>query len=222
VPRAGVSLAFIVAWAAAVLYLGPQRLLRYGGSWMASTRMAPPTAPIPSLVFVHGGWPTRIAVRLTANGLRGDSLEAAMALNTTCDAHRFAAWYANKPSTRSPQKPALNFDFDKPGPTGKLDIAHGDQIRYSPGAPLSGECLRQVASDTLGIIDISPLLWQTDLPGLETRGAMVVRDMGPDNNARLIARHPDRTPMLLFRDTKEGAPRLLPYATGIKTLWPNG
>jgi Dolichyl-phosphate-mannose-protein mannosyltransferase len=221
-PRAGISLAFLVAWAAAVLYLGPQRLLRYGGSWMASTRMAPPATPGPSLVFVHGGWPTRIAVRLTANGLRGDSLEAAMALNTTCDVHRFAAWYATKPGVRPARKPALNFDFGESGPTGKLDIANGDQIRYSPGTPLPADCLRQIASDTLGIIDISPLLWQTDLPGLASRGAMVVRDMGPDENARLIAREPDRIPMLLFRDTKEGAPRLVPYAAGIKSLWPNG
>ena len=221
-PRFGLSLALLLAWAAGLVYLAPQRLLRYGGSWMASTRMAVPTTPTPSLVFVHGGWPTRIAVRLTAHGLRGDSLEAAMALNTTCDTHDFAGWYAAEARLRSQRPPQLNFDFAKPSQGQKLDIAQGDQIRYAPGAPLPPACRRQVASDTLGIVDVSPLVWQSDLPGLRAKGAMIVRDMGPDENAQLIARYSDRVPMLLFRSTKEGPPTLVPYAQGIKSLWPNG
>ena len=106
-PRAGLTLAFMVAWVAAILYLAPQRLTRYGGSWMASTRMSTPSTPSPSLVFVHGGWPTRIAMRLTANGLRGDSLEAAMALNTTCDAYTFAELVRG--SVERAQSPAPRF-----------------------------------------------------------------------------------------------------------------
>ncbi|HEY1953477.1 MAG TPA: glycosyltransferase family 39 protein, partial [Gemmatimonadaceae bacterium] len=221
-PRGGVALALLVAWVVAVIYLAPQRLARYGGSWMASTRMAPPATRGPSLIFVHGGWPTRIAVRLTAHGLRGDSLEAAMALNPTCDAQRFADWYASAPSSRAPHAPPLNFDFEKPGAGRKMDIAEGDQIRYLAGVPLPGDCLRQVASDTLGIIDVSPMIWQGDLPGLPRNGSMIVRDMGPVRNAAMIARYPDRVPMMLFRDIREGAPRLVPYAAGIKVLWPNG
>jgi hypothetical protein len=221
-PRTGLAIAFVLAWLAAILYLAPQRLSRYGGSWMASTRMALPATPAPSLVFVHGGWPTRIAVRLTAHGLRGDSLEAAMALNNTCDVHNFASWYATKPAVRALRPPLLNFDFTKPAVGRKMDIAQGDQIRYGPGTPLSQDCLRQVVSDTLGIIDISPFVWQGDLAGLEEKGATVVRDMGPTENQRLIAEYPTRAPMLLLRETKEGPPRLVPYAQGIKTLWPSG
>jgi hypothetical protein len=225
-PRAGLTLAFVVAWAVALLYLAPQRLARYGGSWMASTRMSSPSTPLPSLVFVHGGWPTRIAMRLTANGLRGDSLEAAMALNTTCDVYSFANWYATRPAgeTSAHKTPALDFDFAAPvsATMQRLDIARGDQIRYATGNSLPPACLRQVASDTLGIIDISPLVWQSDLVGLGRRGAMIVRDLGPDENAALIARYSDRVPMMLLRETKEGPPRLVPYAEGIKTLWPNG
>ena len=221
-PRAGLALAFMVAWVAAILYLAPQRLARYGGSWMASTRMSIPSTPSPSLVFVHGGWPTRVAMRLTANGLRGDSLEAAMALNTTCDAFAFANWYAAPSRART--APAVYFDFTAPAAAAirRLEIARGDQIRYKPGSSLSPACLRQVASDTLGIIDISPLVWQGDLAGLAPRGAMIVRDLGPDQNAGLIARYSDRVPMMLLRETREGPPRLVPYAAGIKTLWPNG
>jgi hypothetical protein len=51
---------------------------------------------------------------------------------------------------------------------------------------------------------------------------MIVRDMGPEENAALIARYPDRAPMMLLRQTKEGPPRLVPYAAGIRSLWPNG
>jgi hypothetical protein len=57
------------------------------------------------------------------------------------------------------------------------------------------------------------------LPGT---AAVVVRDMGPIENAKLIERYSDRTPMILLRRVKEGAPELVPYAAGIKILWPNG
>lgn len=217
-PRAGLTLAFALAWVAGVVYLAPQRLVRYGGSWMASARLTLPATPGPSLVFVHGGWPTRIAVRLTAHGLRGDSVEAAMALNPTCDVDAFASWYATRsPGDSAPVHP--NFDFSVPSPTQRIDVAQGDQIRYTPGKPLSQRCQRQVASDTLGVIDISPLVWQGDLPGAMRGKAMIVRDLGPELNAQLIARYPDRTPMMLMRATKEGPPKLVPYGEGVKLLW---
>jgi hypothetical protein len=219
-PRAALALAFAFAWIAGVLYLGPQRLVRYGGSWMASSRMAVPASRAPSLVFVHGGWPTRIAVRLTAHGMRGDSLEAAMALNPTCDVYYYANWYAARRA--SDPAPPLNFDFNAPTPLQRIDVAQGDQIRIAPGKALSRPCQLQVASDTLGVIDISPLVWQGDVPGLSRGGAMIVRDLGPALNAQLIARYPERVPMMLIRETKEGPPRLVPYETGIKTLWPAG
>lgn len=189
---------------------------------MASARMDIPRTAGPSLVFVHGGWPTRIATRLTAHGFRGDSLEAAMALNPTCEVDSFANWYAAKPGERSGDAPPLNFDFSAPNKTQRIDIARGDEIRYYQGKPLSPACLRQVASDTLGIIDIAPLVWQSDLPGLNGTGAMIVRDLGPEENATLIARYPTRVPMVLFRPEKEGPPKLMPYDVGIKSLWPNG
>jgi hypothetical protein len=220
-PRAGLTLAFALGWVAGVVYLGPQRLVRYGGSWMASARLALPKTPTPSLVFVHGGWPTRIAVRLTSHGLRGDSVEAAMALNPTCDVDQFASWYATRSPGDSVPVP-LNFDFDTPSPTQRIDVAQGDQIRYTTGKPLTRGCHREVASDTLGVIDISPLVWQGDLPGAERGAAMIVRDLGPDRNAQLIKRYPARVPMMLIREVKEGPPKLVPYDIGVKLLWPDG
>jgi len=220
--RTGVSIAFLFAWLVGVFYLGPQRLVRYGGSFLASSRIEIPRIAAPSLVFVHGGWSTRIATRLTAHGFRGDSLEAVMALNPTCDVQTFANWYASPTPARDAFVPQLNFDFAGATRPQKMEIAQGDEIRYYPNRPLSPSCLAQVASDTLGIIDISPLAWQHDLPGLTGNGAMIVRDMGPTENARLIARHADRVPMMLLRRVKEGPPELVPYDAGIKLLWPNG
>jgi hypothetical protein len=91
-----------------------------------------------------------------------------------------------------------------------------------PGVVLSRDCLGEIASDTLGIIETAPLAWQADLPGLERTGPMIVRDFGPQINARLIERYPERIPMILYRPQKEGAPKLAPYAVGIKSLWPAG
>jgi hypothetical protein len=144
-----------------------------------------------------------------------------MAQNPTCDVHNFAVWYATKPAGRTAAPTPLRFSLDHLNPTSQMEIAQGDEIRYRRGVPLSRACLREVASDTLGIIDIAPLLWQGDMPGLGGSGAMIVRDMGPEANARLIARYPARVPMLYYRPEKEGAPRLAPYAAAIKTLWPD-
>jgi len=145
-----------------------------------------------------------------------------MALNPTCDVQTFANWYASPVQARDASVPQLNFDFAGATRPQKMEIAQGDEIRYYQNRPLSPSCLAQVASDTLGIIDISPLAWQHDLPGLAGNGAMIVRDMGPTENARLIARHADRVPMMLLRRVKEGPPELIPYEAGIKLLWPNG
>jgi 4-amino-4-deoxy-L-arabinose transferase-like glycosyltransferase len=220
--RWGVAVAFLLAWFAGIFYLGPQRLARYGGSYLESARMKVPVTKSPSLIFVHGGWSTRIAMRLTSHGMRGDSLEAVMALNPTCDVQAFANWYASPVRGRSGSPAQVNFDFAAGTRPQRIVVARGDEIRYDPRRPLSPGCRAQVASDTLGIIDIAPLMWQGALPQLKSDDAMIVRDMGPTENARLIARYADRVPMMMLRREKEGAPVLLPYNDGVKLLWPAG
>src|SRR6185503_20306364 len=222
--RTGVSIAFLFAWLVGVFYLGPQRLVRYGGSFLASSRIEIPRVAAPSLVFVHGGWSTRIATRLTAHGFRGDSLEAVMALNPTCDVQTFANWYASPTPARDAFVPQLNFDFAGATRPQKMEIAQGDEIRYYPNRPLSPSCLAQVASDTLGIIDISPLAWQHDLPGLTGNGAMIVRDMGPTErrapgagtlrrrHQTVVAQRVGRTPeSIRGKDCSEGCERVRPF-----------
>ena len=219
-PRAALSFAFALSWTAGILYLGPQRLASYGGPWMESSRMGLPRTGRPSLVFVHGAWTGRVGMRLVAHGMRVDSLEAALRQNTTCDAHNFALWYSTTVADRPPQHPPLDFSFIPHNPPPKVLIADGDEIRAYPGVPMSPRCFREAASDTVGIIDVGPLVWQGDLPGIGGDGAMIVRDMGPEANARLIRKYPDRVPEVLLRHGNDQRPKLLPYTEGMKLLWP--
>lgn len=218
--RGGLAMAFALSAAVGVLYLGPDRLAQYGRTWMASSRIEVPTVSAPALVFVHGGWTSRIAMRLAASGMRLDSLETGLRLNPTCDVHRFAAGYSGSPSAAIPDRPV---DFTlRPGELRpRIQISRGNFIRLNAGDRLPADCFREAASDTLGIVDIAPLLWQGDLPGSSRGGAMIVRDMGPVANARLIAAHPDRVPMMFMRRSDDAGPVLLPYATGVSILWPD-
>lgn len=219
-PRAMLIVAFVAASAAGTFYLAPSRLASYGDPWRESTRMEPPSTDKPSLVFVHGAWSGRVVMRLIANGMRLDSVEVAIRQNTTCDFHNYAKWYAAAKTGGTAPRPPLSFDpFSRDRPELFL-IAKDNGIRAHRGQPLSPECVREVASDSAGIIDISSFLWQRDLPGLSGKGAMIVRDMGPEANARLIARHPGRTPMFFYRaEGGDMGPQLLPYEEGLKLLW---
>ena len=220
-PRAVLTVAFIVAWAAGIFYLAPSRLRSYGGTWMESVRIKPPQTSSPSLVFVHGAWSGRVVMRLIANGLRQDSLEVGIRQNTTCDFQKFADWYAASKAGSNAPRPDVGFDVANRNRPTRVFIADRDAILVNAGQPLPRDCLREVASDTLGILDISSLLWQTDLPELPGHGTMIVRDMGPEANARLIAHYPDRTPMFFYRAERENkGPQLVSYAEGLKRLWP--
>jgi hypothetical protein len=220
-PRAILTVAFGLAWAAGVFYLAPSRLKSYGQAWMASSRIEPPHTSKPSLIFVHGAWSGRVVMRLIANGLRLDSLEIGISRNTTCEFQEFANWYAAARAGRTAPRPNVEFDLSSQRRPVRFLIAEDDAIRIVPGQALSRDCLREIASDSSGIMDISSFLWQTDLPDLPGDGTMIVRDMGPEANARLIARYPNRTPMLFYRAEKEKTgPQLVSYAEGLRRLWP--
>jgi hypothetical protein len=213
-PRAILTVAFIAAWVAGIFYLGPVRLMGYGGA------IELPHAATPSLIFVHGAWSERIAMRLIANGLRQDSLEIGIRQNSTCELHEFAKWYAAAKAGRITQRPVVDFDRAGPERSVPLVIANRDAIRVNPGQPISRDCAREIASDSAGIIDISSFLSQTDLPGLGGDGTMIARDMGPEANAQLIAQYPRRTPMFFYRAEREDkGPQLVSYAEGLRRLW---
>jgi hypothetical protein len=214
--RGGLASALILAALVGVLYLGPERLLQYKG-WMASTRIDIPEVKRPATMFVHGGWTSRIAMRLAARGMRLDSLEMALTNNPTCAVHRFAQRYPDAPAADS-DAPSLDFTL-RSGELPRVQISRGNWIRLGEGERLTPECFREAASDTLGIVDVAPLLWQSDLPGAPWDGVMVVRDMGPAANAELMAAHSGRVPTMFMRRADDAPPTLVPYDTAMAILW---
>ena len=224
--RAGAAVSLALATVAGVMYLGPDRLLQYGRDFMGSTRIVMPATSHSSLVFVHGGWTGRIAARLAASGMRLDSLETALRRNATCDVHHFSTHYARAaksggdPSVVANIVPTLDFAL-RSGEVGRaIRTATGNGMRVHSGRPFTAECMREATADTLGVVDVAPLLWQNASPGLPDGPMIVARDMGPDANAALIAAHPDRTPLMFMRPADDEPPVLLPYHAGMKLLWP--
>jgi len=167
----------------------------------------------PSLVFVHGGWSARIGTRLAARGMRLDSVETALRQNSTCRVHAFMESYANG------AKSSVALDFtpraDKLPPI--AEISPGNRIRVVRNEMLEPACAAQVRADQAGVIDVTPLIWQGDLPGTKPHGALFVRDMGPAANRRLIAEHEDRRAMMLVPHADSVA--LVPYTIAEHAIW---
>src|SRR5690606_915746 len=122
---------------------------------------------------------------------------------------------------RDDRAPAIDFDVraDRPAGHAAVEIAPGDWILVRHGEALSAACAREIHADRNGVLDIAPLLWQGDLPGLPAAGAMIVRDLGPEANAALIAAHPERVPYVFFTPSPDSEPALVPYEQGIAAFW---
>ena len=214
VTRTGVAATFALALAAGVGFAAPARLLGYAASGSESgVMLAAPRVDRPSLVFVHEDWESRLGARLAALGVRVDSVRAALRNNTTCELERLVSALERSASgtpasAHGPGTRALR----------ELRMPSGSTIRTYQGEVLTPECEREAGSDYVGIVALPPLLWQGDLPGLGSRGALYVRDLGPERNARLLARFPQREPAVLVRAGARQL-RLIPYSRGMKELW---
>jgi hypothetical protein len=214
-PRVFAASLVAASLAAGLLYLGPERLWSY-----RQRPEAPATALAarpPAVVFVHGGWTSRLAMRLAAGGMRLDSVETALRQNPTCAVQR----WADAKRSGSPL-PALDFTPRATRLPEVFELSPGNRIRVSGAAPLSGRCAVEAHADRLGVIDVSPLVWLGDLPGVEGEGTLIVRDLGPADNARLLERHPERAAWVLLTGSPESAPALVPYAEGMALLWGTG
>jgi hypothetical protein len=155
--------------------------------------------------------------------MRLDSIRAALSHNSTCEVDLFVrAWEGDAGSGRSANAPPSGLSFARSShrPLRDLHMPSGARIRTYDGETLESECERQAASDYGGIVALPPLLWQGDLPGLGSTGAMFVRDFGPARNARLLARYPDREPAVLVLAGTERL-ELVGYETGMEALWAN-
>lgn len=216
--------ALVAAIAAGILlgwvYLLPQTVYAYGTGFRASTRTPAPRTDEPSLVFVHGAWTGRIAMTLAATGMRLDSVEMAMRLNPTCDVHRYTMTLGGSSKAGGAGVPAdLDFTPRARNLPPRIELSPDSWIIPGPDHALKGDCAREARSDRYGVIDVSPLLWQGDLPGLTVRGAMYVRDLGPEANRRLIESMPDRKPLLYMIPEPDGEPVLVGYEDGMARLW---
>jgi hypothetical protein len=230
VTREGVAAAFALVLAVGLLYAAPRKLASYGEEGARSgMTLAAPRVRGPALVFVHGSWEDRIAARLDAGGMRLDSVRAALENNPTCRLELYLsareAPTPPEPGTapeRGPGTPGASRSAPAFAPVAgpplrELRMPSGSVIRAYEGEALDALCERQAASDFAGVAALPPLLWQGDLPGLGSGGAMFVRDLGPEHNDRLTQRFPEREPLVLLR--REGALRLLPYEEGMAALW---
>jgi hypothetical protein len=196
----------------AILLL-PPRLQSYRVDRTARALLKAPALTEAALVFVHGGWTSRIAMKLAAHGMRLDSVETALRQNPTCRVHAFADSFA------SGAKSSVHLDF-RPRAVRlppSVEVTPGNRIRLLRNEVLDSSCAVQVRADQGGVIDVTPLIWQGDLPGAAPRGALFVRDMGPAQNRKLIMAYNTRRPMMMVPNGD--SVRLVPYSIAERAIW---
>ena len=220
-PRVFVGAALTISLALAVGYFIPHDLSTYARTFGTSPEA--PRANSQALVFVHGGWQGRIVAQLLGNGMRADSVNIGVGLNSSCSMQEFAEAYAERRAGGTKASlPQISFADGVSDGSTPTRLPNGVVIRAKPDEELTPSCLAQAHSDRGGTIPLMPILWQGDLPGLPGAGAMFVRDLGPTENARLIARYPNRRVGVLLRRPDDGSLTILPYETGMELLWGGG
>ncbi len=214
--RAALWLA-VIAVPAGLLLQVPARIQASRWSGEARARATPPPLPPgPAIVFVHGSWPSRVAARLAGAGMRRDSIESALRRNDLCLVQGLAE--AREAGVDVDDGPELDFE-PRPGSPPELRavaVAPGTFARVDPRLAPIPACVREASADREGTLELEPLAWQTPIPGLEEGGPLFFRDLGPEANARVLARHPG-LPAWLALPTAGGA--LLPYEEAERRLW---
>jgi len=219
-PRTGVLAVLAFGLTVGVVFAGPQKVASYRPDpSRPGVAVSAPRVERPALVFVHGTWRDRLEARLSALGIRLDSVRLALRHNTTCTVQMALDSLADD-GTASILRHTLAFEEPPDRMLSEVTMPSGSSIRTFGGEALDPRCEREAASDFRGVVDPVGLLWQGDLPGLGDGGAMFVRDFGPERNERLLGRYPDRDPRMLIR-RRDGIV-LVPYGEGSAELWLNG
>jgi len=208
-PKVLAGTVLVASWACAVFWATPARLRDYYRAQSAAPQLAR-HLPARSLVFVHGSWNTRLAMQLAGSGMRLDSLETLMRQNSTCTVQRWL----------DAGRQGVAVTFDRTAPAGgellATDLAPGSRVRVQPAEWWPASCVRQAAADRTGVTEVAALLWRAGLPGVDSEQAMLVRDLGPEANRRLItALH---RPAYVLRGPA-GEMALVPYAAVIDRIW---
>lgn len=196
----------------------PSRVASVGGGAAATARLpAPPASP--ALIFSHGSWPSRVAARLAAAGMRRDSIETALRRNDLCSVELYASWRTNPGDAPPPSLDLAPRSGVAPGLTSAL-VSPGNAVLVRPGREPAPACRREARADRLGSVELEPLLWQA--PPLATSDVVVARDLGPAANQAILRAYPDRAVFVLVDGAEGGPPRLLPYDEGMEALWGEG
>ena len=204
-----------------LVYFIPQRGLSY--RWRSEdlevSALPAPEQDGESLVFVHGGWTTRLWARLAAAGMSMDSVETVIRRNGSCRIQRYLD--AMGEGGETPTTIRLEREPIPGYPTGMrtLSLPSGYRFRLDPTQPFTPACEREAAADAIGVIELSPLLWQDGLPGLGGNALLLARDMGPQRNRLLLDRFPERTPFLYLPLGQGRPPSLVQYRQGMEMLW---
>jgi hypothetical protein len=203
----------------------PARWDSYSWSQETLDRIETPSLPTaePAVVFVHASWNERLSTTLQgAGGMRQDSIIAAIRRNTNCELHGYAL--AREARVRGGlDVPLPDIDLEQLGGA-PADIERprsptGATLRIRRGESFDGACVRELRADRFGAVALAPLIWQGDLPGIESGRPLFVRDLGPEKNQRILDLFPDRAAYAFTPTAVDEAPELLPYQDAMELLW---
>jgi hypothetical protein len=213
----------LVGWAVTISVLGaPLLTSTVVGSASLPTRgsaageLPEPGTEGPTIVFAHGSWSSRVVARLSAAGMRRDSVETALRRNDLCSVDRYARW---REAGASGSAPALDLDPLPGTPAGlvRVRLSTGNDAWADTGTPWDSECARQATADAPGTIELEALAWRAaPLPGREL---VIARDMGPEINARVRDAMRDRRAFVYVAGDDTTPPALLAYDEGLRRLW---
>ncbi len=225
--------------------MGTFRAASLGGSLGEPFRMAEPPAPEGSLVLVRGSWISRINADMISHGVPQIVMETALRQNSTCLVHEHRRAFHRGEGAFSPYRglegwgernvpeevtrgvfpgdlPPLDL-IRRPPPYRNLirgEVGQGSPIWYHPDERLTDDCIREIESEERGgRIDAGFLLWLGELPEIERGRTMYAREMGPDANARLLERYPERGAWVLLTRELGAEPELVPYDEAMALVW---
>jgi len=187
---------------------------------LAYTAIPNPSVDGPALVFVHGSWPSRVVARLSAAGMRRDSVETALRRNDICTVDRYARWREDDSAIRGVVPPTLDLEAlpGSPPHLRRTRLSLGNEVWTEAGAYRDELCTREARADRQGVVELEPLLWQA--PPLPGREVIVARDMGLEVNAQVRAALGD-PPTFVYAPVGGGEtpPLLMDYAEAMELLW---
>ncbi len=166
-----------------------------------------------ALVFVKVGWGNRLLARLAAWGVPAPVTEKTFRLVDGCsiqqaldEADSLAA-LQEESEVAAHLQAVLEAEVERAPPVVR-DLLADPSVRVDTTRALRAACYREAQRDESGYTVYETLAWRND-PWLRD-GVIYARDMGPEKNARLIDRYPERELLLYTRTSRDfgSMPRL--------------